>query len=151
MLNGAAAAVFSSGGVHAMTDVTGFGLAGHLYELARAAGAGAEVWADAVRLFPRALEMAALGMAPRNSRQECIDEGRAVVDATAVDELLATCMFDTQTSGGLLAAVEAGEAEDIVSRLRAGPAPEAGIIGRITEAGAPVVNIKRSKEGRDGA
>lgn len=146
-LNGAAAAVISSHGVHAMTDVTGFGLAGHLYELARAAGAGAEIWASGVRLFPRTLEMVALGMAPRNSRQECLEERRVEVATAGVEEFIVTCMFDPQTSGGLLAAVEASEAEDIVSELRAGPAPHAGIIGRITEAEVPVVTISHSEEG----
>jgi selenide,water dikinase len=146
MLNGEAASVIFRHGVHAMTDVTGFGLAGHLYEMARASGVGADIWASKVQLFGKVLDMVAMGMAPRNSARECFEERRVEVATGGVEELLVQCVFDPQTSGGLLAAVEADKAEDILSELKSGPAPRAHIVGEVTEAETPVVTIRHAKE-----
>ncbi|MHB8894744.1 MAG: selenide, water dikinase SelD, partial [Candidatus Geothermincolia bacterium] len=72
-LNGEAAGIIAAHGVTAMTDVTGFGLAGHAFELVRASGAGADIWASEVPLFQRSLEMAGMGMAARSSAAECLE------------------------------------------------------------------------------
>jgi selenide,water dikinase len=63
-LNGEAAQVFSRHGVNSCTDVTGFALVGHLFEMIRASGVGAELWASDVPLFENALRMADMGMVP---------------------------------------------------------------------------------------
>jgi selenide,water dikinase len=114
--------------------------------MARAGGVGADIWASRIQLFPKVLEMVAMGMAPRNSRQECIQDRKVEVAIGGVEDLLIQCAFDPQTSGGLLAAVEPGKAEDIVSELRSGPAPQAHIVGEIKEAEVPVVTIRHAKE-----
>ena len=146
-LNSGASAVISARGVHAMTDVTGFGLAGHLYEMARASGVAAELWAKEVPLFSEALVMVAQGMAARSSAGECIADRKVEVDTGGVDELLVQCMFDPQTSGGLLAAVPPEKADEILEALRSGPAPRASIVGTVTEADVPKVTIKHSRKG----
>jgi selenide,water dikinase len=145
-LNAEAARVIASRAVGAMTDVTGFGLAGHLYEMVRASGTGATIWAGEVPLFDNALDMVASGMAPRSSAGDCFGDSRVEVEEGGVDDLLVQCMFDPQTSGGLLASIPAGEAEDLVSELRGGPALRASIVGEITEVVSPKVRIEQSRE-----
>jgi selenide,water dikinase len=145
-LNGNAARVLASRGVHAMTDVTGFGLVGHLFEMARASGLGADLWSDEVPLFPDTLALVAQGMAARSSAEEFFLLHRAEVAGDQIDEMVVQCMFDPQTSGGLLAAVPADIAEDVLSELRAGCAPPARAVGVMKEADMPVVTIGQLKE-----
>ena len=146
-LNAASASTISSRDVHAMTDVTGFGLARHLYDMMKASGVAAELWAREVPLFSEVLAMLALGMAARSSVYECLSEGKVEVDTGGVDELLLQCMFDPQTSGGLLAAVPPEQADEVIAALRAGPALKAALVGRVYESDVAKVTIKHSKEG----
>ena len=97
--------------VHAVTDVTGFGLMGHLKEMCRASGVGARVWARAPRLLPGARELAAAGSVPGGTVRNR-DAVAPLVDwDEGVEETLRILLCDAQTSGGLLAAVPAGQAE----------------------------------------
>jgi len=146
-LNAASASTISARDVHAMTDVTGFGLARHLYDMMKASGVAAELWAKEVPLFGEVLAMLGLGMAARSSVYECLSEGKVEVDAGGVDELLLQCMFDPQTSGGLLAAVPPEQADEVIAALRAGPALKAALVGRVYESDVAKVTIKHSKEG----
>lgn len=119
---------------HAMTDVTGFGLAGHLLEICDASGTGAELQLDDLPLLPGAEALAAAGeassLAPMN-RAACV--GR-VTGPLATPR--AALLFDPQTCGGLLAAVPASAAPDILAAL-----PTARIIGQITE-GPPQITCR---------
>lgn len=144
-LNGEAAGVIASHGVNAMTDVTGFGLAGHAYELARASGVGVVLWAGDVPLFTDAIEMAGRGMAARTSAQECLEMKKVELASAGMDELLLQCMFDPQTSGGLLAAVPSEQADDLVAALRQGPAPRAAVVGLVTQSEVPKVTVEDGK------
>ena len=123
--NGPAARVLSDHGARAMTDVTGFGLAGHLLELLGVLGA--EVHEDALPLLPGAMETLRGGfrssLDPANRRRAGEIEG------------LSAIWFDPQTSGGLLAAIPAEHANEALEVLRAGPAPEAAVIGTVVEGG----------------
>ena len=117
-------------GAHAMTDVTGFGLAGHLMAICKASGVAAEIDPDAVPLYPGALALAEAGH--RSSIWAANCEAAPVDGAEGARGAL---LHDPQTAGGLLAAVDAAAAEGLVSRLQeAGHA--AAVIGRIV-AGAP--------------
>ncbi|WGH78062.1 selenide, water dikinase SelD [Jannaschia ovalis] len=124
---GDAAAVLS--GAHAMTDVTGFGLAGHLMAICRASGVGAEIALDAVPLYAGAAEMAEAGHA---SVLHAANRRGAPVEGGAGAAL--TLLHDPQTAGGLLAAVAPGAAADLVARLRAA-GHEAARIGTVTDGG----------------
>lgn len=150
-LNAGAASMITSWGVHSMTDVTGFGLARHLYDMLRASGVAADLWAKDVPLFPETLAMVSMGMAARSSMHECIAEEKVEVDTRGVDELLVQCMFDPQTSGGLLAAVPPEKADGLIEALRSGPAPKAAIVGAIRESDVPKVTIRHSKKGSHGS
>jgi selenide,water dikinase len=107
---------------HAVTDVTGFGLLGHAWEMAERSGAGIELDGDALPLYPGALEAAEAGVRtggdPRNRSHL---EGHVLSDAPAAVEALA---FDPQTSGGLLAALPpqfAGSLGEPIGRVVEGP------------------------------
>ena len=140
-LNGEASEIISSLGVKAMTDVTGFGLAGHAYDMARASGLAIELWASEVPLFAGAVEMASMGMAPRNCAGEYVEAGKVALATGEIDELLVQCMFDPQTSGGLLAAVPSARAAELIASLREGPAPRAAAVGVVRGEGPAPVSI----------
>ncbi len=121
---------------HAMTDVTGFGLAGHLLELLRASGCAAEISLAALPLLPGAEALAAAGtastLAPEN-------HAASAPQMTFAESPRAALLFDPQTCGGLLAAVPAGQAEALLAALREqGHAP--ALIGHVTE-GAPHLTV----------
>ncbi|WP_449314180.1 selenide, water dikinase SelD [Rhodobacter ferrooxidans] len=122
---------------HAMTDVTGFGLAGHLLEMLTASNCAAEISLPAIPLLPGAEALAATGaassLAPAN---------RAACTARMAfnDTPRAALLFDPQTAGGLLAAVPADQATALLTALHAANV-RAAIIGQATE-GAPFLTIK---------
>jgi selenide,water dikinase len=126
-LNEAGARAAKAVGAHAMTDVTGFGLLGHLHELAAASGAAAVVEAAAVPAIDGALELLAderaVAGGSRNNRRYA--EEFAVFD-DAVDEVLRRLLTDAMTSGGLLVALDPARAGEVpgavVGRLVDGPA-----------------------------
>lgn len=104
-LNRAGAEVIRALGLGAATDVTGFGLAGHLLEMARASRAVVELWVERVPLLAHAREMAGLGMLPAGSFANKGFCASAVDAAPGLDPLGLDLMFDAQTSGGLVLAV----------------------------------------------
>jgi selenide,water dikinase len=112
-------------GAHAMTDVTGFGLLGHLGNICAQSGVGAELRLGAIRLLPGALDLARNGI-----RSTLYPENRAAHPFWPEDPLT-DLLFDPQTGGGLLAAVP-GDADGLLTRLRE-IGCEAAIIGRITD------------------
>jgi selenide,water dikinase len=111
--DGAAAAL--AAGVHGMTDVTGFGLLGHLHELALASSCGAEVQAAAVPAIPPALELLAdpnTAVAGGTRRNRAHAEQFSAFDPS-VEEARRWLVCDAMTSGGLLAAVPAEQADSV--------------------------------------
>ena len=113
---------------HAMTDVTGFGLAGHLIEMLEASGCAATLTLSQIPCLPGAVELAAAGhassIAPAN-RAALL--GRVTGQPGPVTPLL----YDPQTGGGLLAAVPADQAQGLLTALRATD-PQAALIGHVT-------------------
>ena len=121
-------------GVHACTDITGYGLLGHLHEMLLASGVAAEVNAGAVPVLEPAWTYAAQDIFPGGSRSNRIYlEGHGFVHWDGIDPVVRLLLCDAQTSGGLLMAVEAARADALVEALRARHTPAAAIIGRITE------------------
>ena len=104
LLNAGASRAALTAGVRAATDVTGFGLLGHLHRMLAASGAAARIYAAAVPLLPGAAELAAAGFVSGGTRANTERmRGFAVLDA-AVPAELAVLLHDAQTSGGLLLA-----------------------------------------------
>jgi selenide, water dikinase len=107
------ALVAAGGAVHAATDVTGFGLLGHAWEVADRSGTGLVVHAGTMPLYPGALEAARAGVRTGgDARNREYLEGHARI-ATGVEDALAALAADPQTSGGLLAAVEPAAADEL--------------------------------------
>jgi selenide, water dikinase len=145
--NRAATSILRRHGVHAATDVTGFGLLGHLVEMTKASGVDACLYLDAIPLLEGARETVAAGvfssLQPQNVRlRRAIRNG-----ADAADNPLYPLLFDPQTAGGLLAAVPAARAEACVATLRAGGYPLAAIIGEVAAESASIepIDIRSSR------
>ena len=102
------------GGIHACTDITGFGLLGHASEVATKSEVALRLEASAIPLLPGAVEYAAAGQIPggldRNRAFFTAADGGVRIEAT-VDAAIATLLFDPQTSGGLLLSVDGGRVE----------------------------------------
>lgn len=105
-LNAGAATAMRRIGVRAATDVTGFGLLGHLSELVRASGVSADVEAAAVPLLPAVRDLVVAGAVPGGTMRN-LAAVRRVVDFGDIDETTQIVLADAQTSGGLLVAVDA--------------------------------------------
>jgi selenide,water dikinase len=136
----AAEAIAHHGGVHAMTDVTGFGLMGHGREIALASGAILEIETEKVSRLEGALEAIALGAIPagllaNREYAECMVSEEGVLDDT-----LRTLMYDPQTSGGLLVSVDAGHAASLLRALENTNVP-ARVVGRVI-AGKPGIVLR---------
>ena len=128
----AAADILARHGATAATDVTGFGLVGHLAEMTRASGVGATLYADAIALLDGAREAAAAGIFSSLQPQN-LGARHAIRDVQSAARLdIFPMLFDPQTAGGLLASVPAARAEDCVAALREAGYARAAIIGRVT-------------------
>ena len=115
--------------VHACTDVTGFGLMGHGCEMAQGSGCALRIQAGKVPFHPEALELADMGLVPAGAyRNRDFAEGAAEVRG-AVSRAMQDILYDPQTSGGLLIAVDARDGEALRAEI-----PGAAIIGYATEA-----------------
>jgi selenide,water dikinase len=116
-LNAAASAAALDAGLEAATDVTGFGLLGHLHRMLRASGAAAVVEADRVPLLPGAAELADAGFVSGGTRRN-VDYLAAWVHVDSdVPAPTAVLLHDAQTSGGLLLAVPAAALDGLLARL----------------------------------
>jgi len=118
-LNRAGAAVIRALGLRGATDVTGFGLGGHAFELAKASGVGVELWLDKIPYMPEAIELAGQGMIPGGSalnKKYCHSQVSLPPQA---DPVLVDLVFDAQTSGGLILAVPEAKLEQARDMLLA--------------------------------
>ena len=129
-LNGPAAAVAGRHGVRGATDVTGFGLLGHLIEMADAAGVVMELDARAIPLLPGVPDFAAQGTFAGGAYRNWEHAAPRVRFARDLGEPERMVLVDPQTSGGLLLAVAASRARAVVRALRPTD-PEAAVIGRV--------------------
>jgi len=119
--------------VHAVTDVTGFGLLGHLLEMCRGAGLAADLDARAVPTLPGAAQLAQAGFATGAATRNWASYGADVRLPEGVPDWGRGLLCDPQTSGGLLVAVRPDRADDIVARCHAGGFMQAAIIGAFTD------------------
>jgi selenide,water dikinase len=134
MLNRAASeAMVASGGVHAATDVTGFGLLGHLSEMLGSGGIGARVEVDAVPVLEETWDFVRRDVVPGGTRRN-LASVEAVVDWSArVSTEQQLVLADAQTSGGLLMAVDPAAAEALIADLHQRGIPIATRIGAFTD------------------
>ena len=139
---GAARAMRSTGGgVHAATDVTGFGLLGHLRNMLVASGLAAELDAAVIPLFPNAVALAERGAIPGGSKRNRDALSPDVKFGDEVPEAIRVLLFDAQTSGGLLIAVDPDRAGTLVAALEREGTPAAARIGRLTRGVAGAITV----------
>ena len=139
-LNAVGADLADVDAVHAMTDVTGFGLLGHALEMARGAGLTVEVQADAVPLLDGVEGLARDGVRTGASGRNWDSYGAAVSLPHGFDGWRRDLLTDPQTSGGLLVAVAPDAAGRVLDQVRAAGFTWAAIVGRVVEgAGVHVV------------
>jgi selenide,water dikinase len=125
-------------GVHALTDVTGFGLLGHLLEICRASNAGATIDFAAVPRHPGTLELAGEGLFTGASGRNWAGYGSAVTLGADTDEAAQALLTDPQTSGGLLVACAPDATEAVLATFRQEGFAAATVIGEITAGEARV-------------
>lgn len=142
-LNDGAARAAREADVHACTDVTGFGLLGHLGNMLTASGKGAEIWLEEIPVFPHVRNLAARGLVPGGTERnlEAAAEVRWDPSLDATERII--CV-DAQTSGGLLLAVAPANHAALLEALRREGTPAAATIGRVTGA-AGIVHVSRSQ------
>ncbi len=131
LLNKPGTALAALDGVHALTDITGFGLAGHTLELARGAKLAAVIdWAR-VPLLPRVAEMVGQGFVTGASGRNWDGYGREVSLAASLPPVARDLLSDPQTSGGLLVSCDPAAAEAVLALFHAQGFGEAAVIGRM--------------------
>lgn len=119
-------------GVHGCTDITGFGLFGHLHEMAEASGVSVQVQARQLPIFLNARDFADMGIIPEGAYRNRDFYRQWVRSSLPELDSLELIGYDPQTSGGLLLALEPGSAGELLDRLREeGYGPECRIIGEV--------------------
>jgi len=139
-LNRVAAETIADYPVHACTDITGFGLLGHIYEMASGSKVQVRIEAAAIPLLPEAAQAAVMGLVPGGAytNREYL---RTVTFAETVPEHVRDLCFDPQTSGGLLVSVPDQQAQSLLGALKAAGINQAAIIGQVTAWGSGEIYV----------
>lgn len=130
-LNRDAAEVMSHYPVHACTDITGFGLLGHLAEMVQGSGFGAELLSEQIPVIPETFEYAAMGLIPAGAYKNREFRESIVTFQPSVERRLQMILFDPQTSGGLLISVAKETAHELLEKLRKKGMEHSAIIGEV--------------------
>ncbi len=141
-LNKAAAEAMLEVDAHACTDVTGFGLMGHLAEMAGSSGVDVEVVWDDVPLLPGVMECASQGIFSGAVERNRESSGGRVTAAEGVEAAMLDVCFDAQTSGGLLIAVPEDRARALIERLHERGVREAAVIGKVLAGGPGRITVR---------
>ena len=126
--------------VKGATDVTGFALLGHSWEMACASEVTIEIDSGSVPLIPGALELAGAGLITGADKTNRKYVGADINIARGIDPNLVKLFFDPQTAGGMLLAISEDNADDLLTELRRNY-PRAEIIGRVTERGSRAITV----------
>lgn len=130
-LNKTAAETMDSYHVHACTDVTGFGLLGHASEMAKGSNVTIQLFKDQVPMLPRVRELAEAGAVPGGTKNNFAHLEGSVTFPEQMDQIDQWILCDAVTSGGLLIAVDGGEAEALLDDLQKNGV-DAALIGEVT-------------------
>jgi selenide,water dikinase len=147
-LNRAAAEAMTAAGVTTATDVTGFGLAGHLSEIAVQSGVEAEVYGEAIPLFSGVMDLIRAGVVSGAVERNREYASAFVKPEKGVGEDLETVLYDPQTSGGLLVAVRKSKAPAFLAALKKRGVGQAAVIGRVTRKGPGRIILRKKAPGR---
>jgi selenide, water dikinase len=132
-LNRDAAGIMSRFDVHACTDVTGFGLLGHLSEMVSGSGMSVRLYSVRVPVIQEALEFAAMGLIPAGAYKNRAFRENMVEFAEGIERNRRDILFDPQTSGGLLIGINPNQIADLVAALKDNGIIEAVCIGDVLD------------------
>jgi selenide,water dikinase len=141
LLNRIGADLAQDAAVHAITDVTGFGLLGHALEMAKGSNLTLSIDAGKVKWLTEAEALTQQGNVTGASHRNWASYSAGIELPAGMPDWRRHLLTDPQTSGGLLVACEAGKAEAIADSIRQAGYPAAAVIGR-AQAGRPVVKIE---------
>lgn len=141
-LNDGGCAAMIAAGASAATDVTGFGLAGHGYEMADGSGVALVIELSRLPLLPGVEALVRKPYFTRASRTNAGYVGKAMRKEGRLDPARLECLFDPQTSGGLLISVAADRADALVADARARGATATCVIGEVTELGDAALVVR---------
>jgi selenide,water dikinase len=129
-------------GVHACTDITGFGLLGHASQMAKGSGLSLRFFYPQIPILPGAKEYANQGMVPGGAYCNQEHFGREIAISLRVPEAERILLFDPQTSGGLLIALPAANGEELLRSLKDKGIQEASLIGAVTHKEKDLISIE---------
>jgi len=144
-LNRGASEAMLESGAHASTDITGFGLLGHAYEMAAASGVTFEIWADRVPVIPAAYRYYEKGCIPGGTQNNRLYLQKRIQIDPDVGEDLEILLNDAQTSGGLLISIPREKSELLIRKLEGKKCESAAVIGRVLS--FHKVNLRVKKQG----
>lgn len=125
----------------ACTDVTGFGLVGHVKEMAEGCGSTIELWTSKIPIVPKALELARDGIIPAGAYRNMDFTANDTLEDSAVPREVLDCLYDPQTAGGLLLSVPEGKLQELLTRLTDAGVPAAAV-GAVVSRREKLVHIK---------
>jgi len=141
-LNDKASALMQEAGVHACTDITGFGLMGHSIQLAQNSRIGIILNSSDIPIFPEAVQFAEWGLCPGGLHRNRDFYLPSTSISDEVPPHLQDVLFDPQTSGGLLICLAAEKAEPLLNKLRQDGIEDAAIIGEVVSEPGGIVTVK---------
>jgi cysteine desulfurase len=145
-LNRPAAEAVAELPVHACTDITGFGLAGHLSEMTRGSQVEAEIWFSSLPFMDQVMELAIAGSVPGGSHRNLQHYGVWIHWDSVFSNAEKLMFCDAQTSGGLLISVPEAFVSAALDSLHNRGVSDAVVVGRITRAGEGRITVKQSRE-----
>lgn len=136
-LNRKASEAMQTAGAHACTDITGFGLVGHAYEMAKASNAGITLYASRIPIIDEAVEYAERGFIPEGDYRNKEYCKKAIKISPEISPAIADILFDAQTSGGLLISISQDKADEFLKLY-----PKANVVGEVTDSNRGIIIIE---------
>ena len=133
----AASKIMCELGANGCTDITGFGLLGHGFEMAKASDVTFELNSGDVPLLPDVIELIEAGMLTRGDKNNRVYVGETVLMSEGVSSSMQSALFDPQTAGGLLISIEPEKANEFVTRV-----PGSAIVGSVRVKGSHLIVVK---------
>ncbi|MFQ5934636.1 MAG: selenide, water dikinase SelD, partial [Dehalococcoidia bacterium] len=140
-LNKSAAEVMVHVGVHACTDITGFGLIGHLREMVQGSGVGARINLSKVPTIPGLWALAEEGIAPSGTNRNLQSVREVVVWEQEISHEAKVILCDAQTSGGLLISIAAEKTDKLLDALAKAGVEDAAVIGEVVDDPRGIIQV----------
>ena len=140
-LNKSASDIMNALDVHAATDITGYGLLGHLFEICKGSHLSSEIQISEIPYINGTSELAERGIIPEGSKQNFKTSKKYTKFSESISDIGKLILSDAQTSGGLLISLPENQANEYLNRFRNETGMEAAVIGKITEKGEKTITV----------